>query len=215
MSRYSYKQMVTAMTANDESFDGQFYVGVHSTGIYCLPSCKAKLPLLKNVVFYSSREEAIGAGLRGCKRCKSEKFPDVLPDWLPEVLRFMKNNRNTRLTETQLRQITGVDISTIRRYFKKHLGATPLAFHRIIRLNFARQMLDSGSSYLSAAYESGWESSSGFREAYKKHFGITPGGKIVRQKDNLQRYKKSIRGYDCRCDKQRSRLFRMAGSRGS
>ena len=71
--------MVQAMQQNDATFDGRFYVGVHSTGIYCLPSCKAKLPLLKNVVFYESREEAIAAGLRGCKRCRAAQFPDLLP----------------------------------------------------------------------------------------------------------------------------------------
>ena len=77
--------MVKAMLTNDSKYNGQFYVGVHSTGIYCLPSCKAKKPKLENVVFYPTREEAIAAGLRGCKRCKSEKFPDVLPEWLHSV----------------------------------------------------------------------------------------------------------------------------------
>ena len=71
MKQLDYNGMVAAMRANDASCNGQFYVGVHSTGIYCLPSCPAKLPKLSNVKFYPSREEAVAAGLRGCLRCKS------------------------------------------------------------------------------------------------------------------------------------------------
>lgn len=163
------------MRSNDQSFDGVFYVGVHSTGIYCLPSCKAKLPKLENVTFYQSREEAIAAGLRGCKRCRSEKYPDVLPEWLHEVLAYMRRHRNERLTEDKLIRMTAVDISTIRRYFRSHLGTTPLAFHRRIRLQYARELLASGHDFLAAAYESGYESASGFREAFVRLYGAPPG----------------------------------------
>jgi len=175
MMKFSYDDMVRAITENDSSYDGKFYVGVHSTKIYCLPSCKAKLPLLKNVVFYTTREEAIAAGLRGCKRCKSESYPNVLPSWLHDVLKFMRENRTIKLDEMTLIKMTGVDISTVRRYFKDHLGMTPLAFHRRQRLTHARRLIESGSDYLSAAYECGYESSSGFREAFRKQFGNPPG----------------------------------------
>jgi len=163
------------MNANDASLDGSFYVGVHSTGIYCLPSCKAKLPLLKNVRFYTTREEAITAGLRGCRRCKSETYPDVLPHWLKTVLEYLKDHTGERLNELKLIQMTKVDISTVRRYFKTHLGMTPLAFHRKIRLNYARQLLEQGSDYLNTAYACGYQSVSGFREAFVRQFGQTPG----------------------------------------
>jgi len=175
MRKLSNKEMVAAMAHNDASYDGRFYVGVISTGIYCLPSCKAKLPKIENVVFFESREEAIGAGLRGCKRCRSEKFPDVLPVWLHDVLKFMRENRTERLTETMLAEMTSHDISTIRRYFKTHFGVTPLGFHRRLRLNHALYLIQSGYDYLSAAYECGYESASGFRDAFKKQFGKTPG----------------------------------------
>src|SRR3990172_6003865 len=167
--------MVKASDRRDSSYDGKFYVGVRSTGIYCLPSCKAKKPKLENVAFYPTREEAIAAGLRGCKRCKSEKFPDVLPEWLPAVLNFMKKNRMERLNEWKLIQLTGMDISTVRRYFKSHLSSTPLSFHRRLRLNHARQLLESGLDYLAAAYECGYESASGFRQAFTQQFGQPPG----------------------------------------
>ena len=169
------------MRENDARYDGRFYVGVLSTRIYCLPSCKAKTPLLKNVRFFASREEAVAAGLRGCRRCRSEKFPDVLPDWLHRVLACMRKNRSERLNEMMLEEATGVAISTVRRYFKKHHNITPLAFHRRLRLNEAQAMILSGSDYLEAAFDTGWESASGFREAYKREFGCTPGENYVRQ----------------------------------
>jgi len=163
------------MRANDSRFNGVFYVGVHSTGIYCLPSCKAKAPKLTNVVFYPSREEAIAAGLRGCRRCRSESFPDLLPDWLHRLLREMKTRPDVRLIENDLIKVTGVDVTTIRRYFREHLKTTPLAFHRRIRLEHARRLIEAGESYIQAAYACGYESPSGFRTAFKQAFGKTPG----------------------------------------
>ena len=169
------------MSSNDSGFDGKFYVGVLSTRIYCLPSCTARLPLLKNVTFFSSREEAVAAGLRGCKRCRSEQYPDRFPAWLHAVLKYMRQNRSERLNEQKLARITGVEISTVRRYFNKHLDTTPLAFHRRLRLRQARLLIESGYDYLQAAFECGWESSSGFREAFKREFGCTPGSCYERQ----------------------------------
>ncbi len=167
--------MIQAMTDCDSRYNGKFYVGVTSTKIYCLPSCKAKLPLLKNVTFFNSREEAIAFGLRGCKRCLSENYPDVLPKWVKPLLKYLKENYKEKLSEDSLMKITSVEISTIRRYFKEHHKTTPLAFHRRLRLNYASKLIQNGSTYLDAAYETGWESSSGFREAFKKQFGQTPG----------------------------------------
>jgi len=175
MAILTYSQMVKGMTENDASLDGSYYVGVHSTGIYCLPSCRAKLPLLKNVVFYATREEAISARLRGCKRCKSEQFPAVLPDWLMTIVQKMNENRSDKLSESMLSEWAGVNSSTIRRYFKEHLNTTALSFHRKLRLNHARRLIESGQSYLSAGYECGFESSSGFRDAFVKQFGFPPG----------------------------------------
>ena len=175
MKNLTYKQMVRAMQTNDASFDGRFYVGVHSTGIYCLPSCKARLPLLKNVRFYATREEAIAAGLRGCKRCKSDRYPDILPEWVRPLISFMLDNRSNRINERMLSEVAGVNISTIRRHFRNHLGMTPMAFCRKVRLTYARELIESGMNYLAAGFECGYESSSGFRDAFVKEFGRTPG----------------------------------------
>ena len=171
--------MVKAITECDSRYDGKFYLGVITTGIYCLPSCKAKLPNLENVVFFNTREDAIAFGLRGCKRCKSDLYPNLLPNWLPAVIDHMKNIRNCKLDENILTEMSSTDISTIRRYFKEHVGMSPMAFHRRLRLEHAKKLIESGDDYFSAGYNIGYESSSGFREAFKKEFGMSPGSLIV------------------------------------
>lgn len=175
MTGVGYQRMVEAMQRNDASMDGRFYVGVLSTRIYCLPSCKARLPKIENVRFFPTREEAIATGLRGCKRCKSAEYPDVLPQWLHAVMAYMRANRSVKLDEQRLMEMTGVNISTVRRYFKSHLKMTPLAFHRQLRLRYARELLEAGIDYLNAAYECGYESASGFRDAFVRQFGHPPG----------------------------------------
>jgi AraC family transcriptional regulator of adaptative response/methylated-DNA-[protein]-cysteine methyltransferase len=167
--------MVHAMRSNDASYDGLFWVGVHSTGIYCLPSCPAKTPLLKNVRFYETRDDAVEAGLRGCKRCKSDIYPDVMPDWMQRLVSVMKENVTLRMGEELLCEIAQVDISTVRRSFKKFLGATPSVYHRKLRLQHSRRLIESGVNYLAAAFECGFESSSGFRDAFVREFGKPPG----------------------------------------
>ena len=175
MKQLTYDEMVAAMRSNDAQCDGRFYVGVHSTRIYCLPSCKARLPKLSNVRFYATREDALAAGLRGCKRCRSDRFPDVLPDWIKRLVSFMREHQNERLSEACLVTSAGVDITTIRRHFTKKLGMTPLAFNRRQRLLHARRLLESGTDYLTCVYECGYESASGFRDAFVRQFGVTPG----------------------------------------
>ena len=169
------QDMVDAMRNNDASFNGRFIVGVHSTGIYCLPSCRARLPLLKNVTFYPHRRAARQAGLRACKRCQPDLYPDTQPEWLKALVAYMSKHPDTRLSEQALADRAGVDISTIRRSFRQQYGTTPLALHRRLRLEHARDLIQSGMDYLTAAYECGYESASGFRDAFARQFGQPPG----------------------------------------
>lgn len=175
MALLSFNEMVRAMLADDARYDGQFYVCVRSTRIYCLPSCKARRPKPENVLFCATREEAIAAGYRGCKRCRAEFYPDLAPAWLHRVVTRMQERVDGRLRETDLAAGAGVDISTIRRYFKTYLRTTPGVFHRRLRLEHARSLIDGGQDYLTAAYDSGFESASGFREAFRREYGTTPG----------------------------------------
>lgn len=175
MISYPFDEMVTAMVNDDNRYDGKFFVCVRSTGIYCLPSCKAKLPLLKNVMFVATRHEAVAAGFRGCKRCRAEFYPQLEPGWLNDLIGLMEGRLPGKLNEQEIASLVGVDISTIRRYFKRYLKTTPLAYHRTLRLDHARKLIESGVDALTAGLESGFESLSGFRDAYVKQFGQLPG----------------------------------------
>lgn len=175
MKRLSIARMVDAMMRRDNRYDGVFFVCVKSTMIYCLPSGRAKKPMLKNIVFARTRAEALQMGFRGCKRCRAADFPRTMPKWFDAVIELMRSTTSIRLNETSLAKVAGVDATTVRRYFKSQFGTTPTVFHRKMRLQHARGLLEKGVRYLEAAYECGFESASGFREAYKKEFGITPG----------------------------------------
>ncbi len=173
--KLSQQEMIEAMQNDDASYDGKFFVCVKTTKIYCLPSCKAKLPKVENVIFVRTREEAIAAGFRGCKRCRSEFYPNTQPVWLEPVLEMIRKANDKKLDEESLAGIAGVDISTIRRYFKLYKSTTPLALHRKVRLEHAHKLMKRGADYLTAAYETGFESASGFRDAFIKHYGYPPG----------------------------------------
>ena len=175
MEQLTYDKMVAAMLTDDAGYDGKFYVCVKTTGIYCVPSCKAKTPMLKNVMFLRSKKAAVAAGFRGCKKCRSEFYPYVHPGWWEKALDVMKKEMTRKITEDELAEIARVDISTIRRYFKTYMETTPIAFHRKLRLEYARTLIERGSNYLTTAYECGFESASGFRDAFIKQYGYTPG----------------------------------------
>jgi AraC family transcriptional regulator of adaptative response/methylated-DNA-[protein]-cysteine methyltransferase len=176
-TRLTRSTMVAAMRNDDARYDGRFFVCVTTTRIFCLPSCKAKLPNLENVRFVRSKGEAKDAGFRGCKRCRAESFPDVRPAWFTKLLLHLRRNPRTKVNEGELASLAGVDISTVRRTFRAVLHTTPTAFHRRIRLAHARELLERGADIITAGMESGFESASGFREAYLREFGRVPGNR--------------------------------------
>lgn len=173
--KLDYEQMFKSTIERDKEFDGLFYVGVLSTKIYCLPSCKARKPLKKNIIFFEKRKDAIFKGFRGCKRCRAEYFPDESPFWFDSVCTLLKNEIERKLTEKDLAQVASVNISTIRRYFKIRFQLTPLAFHRKLRLQYARKLIETGEKYRNVSSRCGFRSSSGFRKAFTKEFGLSPG----------------------------------------
>ncbi|MFW9902975.1 MAG: bifunctional transcriptional activator/DNA repair enzyme AdaA [Candidatus Thorarchaeota archaeon] len=175
MKKLSHEEMVDARIRRDASYDGRFYVGVQTMKIFCLPSCKARMSNVKNMVFFSTREEAIDAGYRSCKRCKPDLFPNMKPDWLVKIIIHFNNNISEKFDEEALVRITGVDISTIRRHFKIHYQLTPLAFHRKLRLAYAKKLIQQGMSSNELPSQCGFKSYSGFRTAFMKEFGYSPG----------------------------------------
>lgn len=170
----SFETMLQAAQTCDSSYDGKFFLAVKTTKIYCLPSCKARFPLEKNLEFFATIKEAATAGYRGCKRCRSESYPNVSPSWLKDIISYMENNVNRKITEEELAHIAEADITTIRRYFKSKYKNSLMAYHRKLRLNQAQKMLLQGIDYKIVSQNTGFQSINGFIEAYSDEYGVSP-----------------------------------------
>lgn len=167
-------EMERAFLESDASYDGIFLTGVRTTGIFCRPSCRAKKPLRENVEFFAGVREAVFAGYRPCLRCKPDTPPGVVPDWVQTLLDTVNADPSRRLRDGDLRA-RGVDPARARRYFLEHYGMTFHAYCRGRRLSGALCQLRSGEPLDDVALGTGWESHSGFREAFTKTFGTAPG----------------------------------------
>lgn len=162
-----------ALIDRDTEFEGLFFVGVKTTGVFCIASCRARKPKFQNVVFYDQYKDALDHGFRPCKICKPTENANEAPVFVEKAIELFRKNEKEKLTDYKLRQ-EGLSPEKIRRWFKKHYGMTFQAFQRMYRINQAFQELKGGKSVRNAAFESGYESLSGFNYTYKKIMGSTP-----------------------------------------
>jgi AraC family transcriptional regulator of adaptative response/methylated-DNA-[protein]-cysteine methyltransferase len=166
-------EMERAYQQSDPSYDGIFYLGVRTTGIFCRPSCSARKPKPENVEFFAQPKDALFAGYRPCLRCKPLEG-DQAPDWVSPLLDRIERQPDTRVREQDLRAM-GIDPARVRRYFLTRYGLTFQAYCRARRLTRAFERIRDGEALDDAVFETGYESHSGFREAFQKAFGQSPG----------------------------------------
>jgi AraC family transcriptional regulator of adaptative response/methylated-DNA-[protein]-cysteine methyltransferase len=169
----SQEVMQRAYLASDASFDGVFFVAVKTTGIFCLPSCKARKPFKENVEFFASVKEALFAGYRPCLRCKPLEL-HTTPDWIARVLHAIDAEPTHKFTDQDLRLLDS-DPVRVRRYFVKHFGLTFQAYCRGRRLSRALENIRKGGTLDDAVFEAGFNSHSGFRDSFTTTFGHPPG----------------------------------------
>jgi AraC family transcriptional regulator of adaptative response / DNA-3-methyladenine glycosylase II len=179
MTPLSHDTLYQAMLARDKRFDGHFYIGVKTTGIYCRPICPAR-PLKKNVVFYSSREEARAAGFRACLRCR----PDIAPGskmWkgtaaiVDRAVRMIIAGDAEGLSFAKFADRLGVSDRHLRRLFKEHVGASPVEFTATKRLGSARELLAKSSRPITEiAFAAGFRSIRRFNDSFKTQFKQSP-----------------------------------------
>src|SRR5262249_38962179 len=170
----SIKEMQRAYLHKDTSYDGIFFLGVRTTGIFCRPSCPARRPLPENVNYFWSAREALSAGYRPCKRCRPLDTNGRPPEWIGRAL-DLANDCEARIKDSELKE-SGIDPFRVRRYFRKHYGMTFQAYCRARRLGEALDQLRHGAGLDDIALGNGFESHSGFRDAFMRVFGQSPGG---------------------------------------
>jgi len=169
----SKREMQGAYLRKDRSYDGVFFLGVKTTGIFCRPSCPARRPLPQNVDYFSNVREAVFAGYRPCKRCRPFDTDGRPPDWVSRALSLVQDSE-ARIRDSELRK-SGIDPFRIRRYFQSHYGMTFQAYCRALRMGEALHELRTGASLDDVALGNGFESHSGFRDAFMRTFGRSPG----------------------------------------
>ena len=167
-------EMERAFFASDAAFNGLFFVGVRTTGIFCRPTCSARKPLRKNISYFATVKEALFAGLRPCKRCRPLDESGHAPGWVAPLLARIETSPDQRLTDDGLRAL-GVEPARARRYFQTHFGLTFQAYCRARRLGKSLEEIRNGGSLDDAVFDHGYESHSGFRDTFSKLFGQPPG----------------------------------------
>ena len=168
------QEMERAFLGSDATYDGIFFTGVTTTGIFCRPSCRARKPLAANVEFFATVRDALLAGYRPCRRCHPAQPPGVTPAWVQQLLDAVERHADRRLRDDDVRRL-GVDPARARRYFLEHYGMTFQAYSRGRRLSGALRQLREGAGLDDVALGTGWDSHSGFRDAFARAFGTSPG----------------------------------------
>jgi len=167
-------EMERAFLSRDASYDGLFVSGVRTTGIFCRPSCPARKPLRRNVEFFGTVREALFAGYRPCQRCRPLEADGRPPVWVDRLLAAIDKAPERRIRAADLRTL-GISPERARRFFQKTYGLSFDAYCRARRLGRALGQLREGEGLDAVAMDAGYESLSGFREAFGKHFGGPPG----------------------------------------
>ena len=169
-----------ARLSRDARFDGKFFVGVRTTGIYCRPICPANAPKSENVNFFPTAAAASEAGYRPCLRCRPECAPGT-PAWagtsttVQRGLRLIAEGALDEGNVETLAERLGVTSRHLRRLFTKHLGASPLAVAHTQRLHFAKSLIDQTALPMhDIAVASGFGSTRRFNDTFKKTYGRTP-----------------------------------------
>jgi AraC family transcriptional regulator of adaptative response / DNA-3-methyladenine glycosylase II len=169
-----------ALRTRDARFDGRFFVGVVTTGIYCRPICPARTPRRENVRFFEHAAGAEAAGFRPCRRCRPETAPGT-PAWagtsatVSRALRLIGDGALDRGGVDDLAGRLGVGSRHLRRLFLQHVGATPLAVASTRRLHFARKLLDETTLGMEdVAVAAGFASARRFRTVVRGTFGFAP-----------------------------------------
>ncbi len=169
-----------ALKSRDRRFDGVFYTAVHTTGIYCRPSCPARTPAYQNVTFHPTAASAQSAGFRACKRCLPDATPGS-PDWdvdadvAGRAMRLIADGVVDREGVDGLASHIGFTARHLTRILTAELGAGPLALARARRAQTARVLIETTSmTFADVAFASGFSSVRQFNDTIREVYASSP-----------------------------------------
>ncbi|MDR0576230.1 MAG: helix-turn-helix domain-containing protein [Candidatus Accumulibacter sp.] len=180
-----------AFKAKDVRFDGRFFVGISSTGIYCRPVCRAKQPKAENCTFYHTAAEAEQAGYRPCLLCRPELAPghsvtDATTDLAYRAARMLEGECGSGQKLDDMAGQLGCTDRHLRRVFTAEYNVPPVQYLQTCRLLLAKNLLtDTNLSVLEVAMASGFGSLRRFNDLFKKYYRLSPTG--LREKQTKEK----------------------------
>lgn len=176
--RLSEKFMYDRVLASDADFNGRFFFGVLTTGIYCLPSCKARKPLRENIRFFPSCEAARAAGLRPCRKCHPDDFARGADPILESIETLVGEIRANPANFADARAIvrrSGFGTTRLFELFRQHYHTTPADLLMRARLALVRrQLVETDLPLATVAANAGFDSLSVFHEHFRHDTGLSP-----------------------------------------
>ena len=176
--RMTNAQMYSRFLASDADWNGRFFTGVLTTGIYCLPSCRARKPKLENVKFFASCEAARKEGLRPCLKCHPDDFARGADPVLESIEILVAEMRADPARFSDARSVvrrSGYGTTRCFELFRQHFHSTPADLLLRARIERSARLLAGGKAALAdVAAEAGFESLSSFHEHFRSFNGMTP-----------------------------------------
>lgn len=174
---YGEAEMYEAVLNADQTYDGRFFTGVVTTGIFCFPSCTCRKPRRENIRFFASREQAQQAGFRPCKRCCSELEGgrSGYEAALVEQAKSLVQTEGAALTVAALAAAVSLSPPHLLRLFRRVTGTTVCAYLRQERALRTAELLAAGTPIQEIAPAVGFESTSGLYSAFQRAVGISLG----------------------------------------
>lgn len=162
-----------ALLAKKTEYEGVFFVGVTTTGVFCRLTCPARKPKFENCEFFETAQQALLASFRPCKRCRPLSHPNQVSELVQILVEAVEANPEKRWKDRDFQELC-VDASTARRQFQKRFGMTFVEYARARRMGIAMKQIRAGDSVIEAQLSSGYESGSGFRDAFSRIMGMPP-----------------------------------------
>ncbi|GJM22665.1 MAG: 6-O-methylguanine DNA methyltransferase [Planctomycetota bacterium] len=206
-------ELLAAVAQRDRSYEGVFVLAVVSTGIFCRPGCPARTPRPENCRFFVDARAALLEGFRPCLRCRPLESADAPPEWLAPLLADVEAEPTHRWRDEELRA-AGYQPSRVRRWFQRVHGMSFHDYSRARRLGAALGTLQSGGSVTNAGFDAGFESSSGFAEAFRKLAGQAPSRGAASTRVHVTRLSTPLGPLIAGCTDEHLVLLEFADRRG-